>query len=88
MDLKTYIADDSRKTALAQAVGKSPAYLWQVATGWKGKRASPELAQAIEASTAGEVRCDGVDGIRPDLQWMRGADGQITGYFVPAEKVA
>jgi DNA-binding transcriptional regulator YdaS (Cro superfamily) len=85
MDLLSYIADDSRKTALALAVGKSPAYLWQVASGWRGKRASPELAQAIEVATAGEVRCDET---RPDLQWMRGADGKVTGYFVPAEKVA
>ena len=85
MDLKTYIADESRKNALALAVGKSPAYLWQVATGWRDKRASPELAQAIENATAGEVRCDGPEGLRSDLQWMRGADGRVTGYFVPAE---
>lgn len=88
MNLLTYIADEDRKTTLAAAVGKSPAYLWQIATEWRGKRASPQLAQAIETSTAGDVRCGEGPGMRADLQWMRGADGNITGYFVPSEKVA
>jgi hypothetical protein len=32
---------------LAEAVGADPQYLRQCATGWKGKRPSPELADAL-----------------------------------------
>lgn len=85
MNLTDYIADMDRRQRLAAAVDTSPDYLWQVASAWNGRRASTDLAQAIEAATGGEVRCDDV---RPDLQWMRGADGRVTGYFVPADKVA
>lgn len=57
MDLLTFISDPVRKAALAEKTGASPAYLWQVATGWtpKGgrpKRASGELAAAIEKATS------------------------------------
>ena len=38
----------SRRTALAEACGTSPEYLWQIATRWRGKRPSPELAATIE----------------------------------------
>lgn len=48
MDLLTYISDMSRRAALAEACGTSPEYLWQIATGWRGKRPSPKLAFAIE----------------------------------------
>jgi DNA-binding transcriptional regulator YdaS (Cro superfamily) len=48
MDLKTFISDTARRRALAEAVGTSPVYLWQVGTGWKGRKPSPELALAIE----------------------------------------
>lgn len=48
MDLLTYISDMSRRAALAAACGTSPEYLWQIATGWRGKRPSPKLASAIE----------------------------------------
>lgn len=52
MDLLTYISDMSRRAALAQACGTSSEYLWQIATGWRGKRPSPKLASAIERESA------------------------------------
>jgi len=51
MDLLTYISDIPRRETLARELGKNPLYLYQVASGWRGKRASPELAIAIEAAT-------------------------------------
>jgi hypothetical protein len=48
MDLLTYISDMSRRRALAAACDTDPDYLWQVATRWRGKRPSPDLAEAIE----------------------------------------
>lgn len=52
MDLSTYIADPARRQALASACDTSPNYLWQIATRWKGRRPSPDLASRIEAATA------------------------------------
>lgn len=51
MDLNIYISDTDRRAALAKAVGTSTRYLWQVATGWNGRRASTDLAKAIERET-------------------------------------
>lgn len=56
MDLLTFISDPGRKAALASNTGASPAYLWQIATGWtpkggKPKRASIDLALAIERAS-------------------------------------
>ncbi len=48
MDLLTFISDIPRREALARACGTDPNYLWQIATGWRGKRASPKLAERIE----------------------------------------
>jgi len=48
MDLLTYISEMPRRIALADACGTSPEYLWQIATRWRGKRPSPELAALIE----------------------------------------
>lgn len=67
MDLLTLIQDTTRRAALAKEVGTSPAYLWQVARGWRGKRASPELASAIERATGGEIRAAD---LRPDIAAM------------------
>lgn len=52
MDLSTYIADPARRQALASACATSPNYLWQIATRWKGRRPSPDLASRIEAATS------------------------------------
>lgn len=52
MDLLTYISDMSRRAALAHACNTSCDYLWQIATRWRGKRPSPELAALIEKESA------------------------------------
>lgn len=78
MDLLTYIADMPRRQALATALNTSPDYLWQMATGWRKKKVSPEMAIAIERATNRAVRCADM---RPDLDWTYRADGSI-GYTV------
>lgn len=88
MNLLEFINEKERAIKLAADTGKSRAYLYQVATGWQGKRCSPELAQAIEEATTGEIKCGSEPCMRDDLQWVRGADGKITGHFVPAQQSA
>lgn len=64
ISLSEYIADPERRRMLADAAGTDPQYLWQIATGWRGKRASPALARAIERATNGAVtRYE----LRPDI---------------------
>lgn len=72
MDLSTYIADPSRRDALVKTTQANPQYLWQVANSWRGKRASPELAIAIERATKGAVTRSE---LRPDI-WPPCADAQ------------
>lgn len=68
MDLLTFISDPDRKAALAERTKSSQAYLWQIATAWRGKRASPELAQAIEReSEAIGPEVVSKSSMRPDL---------------------
>lgn len=64
MMLDEYIADMGRRLELAQKVGSSPDYLWQVATGWKGRKAGPLLANRIHDATDGEVS---KHDLRPDI---------------------
>lgn len=68
MDLITFISDPERKQKLAAATKYSEGYLWQVATGWRQKRASPELAQSIERASA-KIGPDTVpkESLRPDI---------------------
>ena len=62
--LASYISDKGRLAQLADATGADPQWLYQVATAWRGKRASYALAQAIERATDGAVtRQD----LRPDI---------------------
>jgi DNA-binding transcriptional regulator YdaS (Cro superfamily) len=64
VNLHTYIEDTSVRRQLADDVGTSPEYLWQMAVGWRGKRASRVMAIAIERATNGAVtRQD----LRPDI---------------------
>ena len=76
MDLLTFISDRDRKTALAAALEASEGYLWQIATGWRGKRASWELAQRIEAATS-EIGPEAVPkhSLRPDIWPAAEQDG-------------
>lgn len=62
MTLLEYISDSSRRAKLAADCGRSPDYLWQVAT--NRRRASTELAQLIDRHTAGEVQ---KGTLRPDV---------------------
>lgn len=84
MDLHTYISDIARRKQLADALGRSPDYLWQIGTGWKGRKPSPQLAIEIEQATRElgpePVRCEDM---RADISWVRNRAGQVTGYHVP-----
>jgi DNA-binding transcriptional regulator YdaS (Cro superfamily) len=66
MDLNTYIADTTRRKDLAEKLQRNPVYLWQIATG--RRRASTDLAQAIERATA-ELGPETVtkESLRPDV---------------------
>lgn len=68
MDLKEFISVPDRKRRLAEATSKSEGYLWQIATAWRGKRVSAELALQIERATA-EIGPEAVpkEGLRPDI---------------------
>lgn len=82
MDLLTYIADIPRRQSLAASLNTSPDYLWQMATGWRGKRPSPELAIQIEQVTGGLVS---LAELRSDIrEWRRDPiTNAVTGYVVP-----
>lgn len=68
MTLDEYIADPGRKKALAEACKTSPAYLWQLAVAWGGRRPSPEMAKAIarESARLGPAPVT-KESLRPDL---------------------
>jgi len=83
MDLLTFISDTVRRKSLADALGKSPDYLWQIASGWKGRKPSPELAIDIEEATARlGPECVPVQSMLPDLEWQRNAEGKVIGHLV------
>ncbi|WP_192630203.1 YdaS family helix-turn-helix protein [Lysobacter sp. OAE881] len=64
MTLADFISDRDRRKSLAEAVDASPDYLWQVATGWNGRKPSPKLALRISKATHGLVT---VQSMRPDV---------------------
>lgn len=64
MDLATFISDPARRASLAAACGTSADYLWQVATGWKGRKPSPKLARRIHEETHGLIT---LQSLRPDI---------------------
>lgn len=53
--LSQYISDSGRRAKLAADMGASTDYLWQVASGWHGRRASPGFAELVEDKTNGVV---------------------------------
>lgn len=72
MNLADYAKTPEQRALLARAVGSDPQYMWQLVTGWRGKRPSPELARRIESATNGavsryELRPD-IFGTRPDTK--------------------
>jgi DNA-binding transcriptional regulator YdaS (Cro superfamily) len=85
MDLVSYISDIDKRRALARLIGTSPVYLWQMATGWRGKRPSEDMAVSIERATNRAVRCES---LRPDISWIRDETGLVTGYTVRLEQGA
>lgn len=52
MDLKTFIADSDRRAALAKACDTTPAYLYQLSIGWRGRRPSKSLAKLLARESA------------------------------------
>lgn len=64
MDLRTYLNTLPRggQAALARAIGTSPVYLYQMATG--RRPVAPTLCLAIQLATAGMVS---VHELRPDI---------------------
>lgn len=81
MDLPTYISDLNRRKLLAQHIGHSPDYLYQLGTGYQGRKPSPTLAGVIENATRdlklGIVRAESM---RDDHQFQRDRSGRVTGY--------
>lgn len=71
MDLKTYLEEGGRRQSLADAVNTSADYLWQIATGWKGRKPSPKLARKISEATHGLVS---LAELRPDVWGPHPAD--------------
>jgi hypothetical protein len=55
LSLREYLFDRQRRDELVEALGTSYDYLWQIATGWRGRRASPDMALRIERHTNGVV---------------------------------
>lgn len=55
MNLRDYISDTARRTALARSIDTSTAYLWQMANSWRGRRVAAERCIAIERATDGAV---------------------------------
>jgi DNA-binding transcriptional regulator YdaS (Cro superfamily) len=64
MELKTLIQDMARRESIAKACGTTADYLWQVATGWRGRKPSPQLARRISDATHGLVS---PSDLRPDV---------------------
>lgn len=68
------------QSALARMIGVLPQSISQyVRKGFPPE----ERCAAIEAATG--VRCEE---LRPDVQWIRGDDGAVTGYVCPVEAVS
>lgn len=74
MELAEFISDPKRKAQLAGRTGSSEGYLWQVATAWRGKRASAELAISIDLASR-EIGPEAVpkESLRPDI-WPPASD--------------
>jgi len=73
MQLIDYLTDPRVRAHVAHELGISPAYLWQLATGWHGRKPSTDLCTRIERITAGAVTCEE---LRPDVPWIRGPKGE------------
>lgn len=76
MNLKTFNSDMARRLALAERLGVSPDYLWQLGVGFqpagakRPKRPSPDLALRIERETTALGHRVAKESLRPDI-WQR-----------------
>lgn len=59
---------------MAEALGIKPASVFR----WRERGVPYDRCPAVESHTG--VRCDE---LRPDVTWIRDADGVVTGYQVP-----
>lgn len=68
MNLFDFIGDMERRQALAEACGTSSDYLWQLATGWQGRKPGPKLAKRIaeESARIGPEPIS-LESLRPDI---------------------
>jgi DNA-binding transcriptional regulator YdaS (Cro superfamily) len=64
MDLQTFFLTTGRRQELADRLAVSPNYLWQIATGYHGRKPSPKLAKRIHEETLGVVT---LESLRPDV---------------------
>lgn len=64
MDLQTYFKTTGSRKLLAQRVGVSPNYMWQLSVGNAGRKPSPALARRIHEETLGAVD---LASLRPDI---------------------
>ncbi len=64
MKLIEYIRDPVKRRELAEKLGTSPGYLWQMAATWKGRRVPAERVFEVCRLTGDVVTPHGV---RPDL---------------------
>ena len=71
MDLQTFFQQTGKRQELADRLSVSPNYLWQIATGYRGRKASPRLARRINEETLGVVT---LESLRPDV-WGKDAKG-------------
>ncbi|HOX27342.1 MAG TPA: YdaS family helix-turn-helix protein [Candidatus Krumholzibacteria bacterium] len=58
------LGDEDKRVAFAERAGTSPAYLLQLAYGYK--RASVNMCVSIEKASRGAVRCEE---LRKDVDW-------------------
>ena len=70
MDLKQYVAERGRQTALAAQIKAQPQLVWQWANGVKA--VPSERCGDIELASEGAVTCEE---LRPDVHWHRVVDG-------------
>ena len=72
MDLHTFLLQTGKRAELAERVGVSPNYLWQVAVNYQDRKPSTALARRINKETLGVVT---LESLRPDVWGSNAKDG-------------
>ncbi len=71
MNITDYIQDQQRRAALAVALGTSEQYLWQMATGWRGRRFSAQHVLKVCHFSGGLITPHALrPDIYPDPDWL------------------